>query len=118
MVCLIVFGIERNQIRECEAIVAGHKIQARMRSAAIMQIQVAAACEARRQLADCRAVSFPKSPHAITVSTIPLAPEDRKIPDLVSIRPQIPRLGNELHLRQDRILVNDVKERSETIDIP
>ena len=40
-----------------------------------------------------------------------------KLPDLVSAGPDVPRLGDQLHLGEDRVLVDDVEERRESIDL-
>ena len=42
---------------------------------------------------------------------------DREVADLVPARPDVPRLGDQLRLGEDRILVDDVEERRQTVDV-
>ena len=39
------------------------------------------------------------------------------MPDLVAARADVPRLGDQLHLREHRVLVDDVEERRQTVDV-
>src|SRR6478735_6659949 len=40
-----------------------------------------------------------------------------KFPDLIATFPDVPWLGDELELREDRVLLNDVQETAESVDI-
>src|SRR6478752_87025 len=53
----------------------------------------------------------------VTIATIPLGPANRKVADLIPARAYVPRLGDELHVGQGRILVDDVEERRELVDV-
>ena len=41
----------------------------------------------------------------------------REVPDLVAARPNVPRLGDQLHLGEDRVLVDDVEEAGQAVDV-
>ena len=79
-------------------------------------VEVARAGEALREVAR-RRLAAPEVAHRVAVDAVPLAPEDREVADLVAARPDVPRLGDQLHLGQDRVLVDDVEERREPVDV-
>src|SRR4051794_23964103 len=94
----------------------GDEVDAGVGLAAIALVEIAGACEALRQFRDQTAMAFPEAPNAVAVLAVPLAPEDREVPDLVTALAHIPRLGNQFYLRQNWILVNDVEEGAEAVD--
>src|SRR4029078_5504324 len=91
------------------------EIDAGVGPSSALLVQVAAACQARRQLRDGAAVATPETPHRVAVLAVPLGPLRREVTDLVTAFAEVPGFGNELHLRQDRVLVNDVKERAQLV---
>ena len=115
---LVMFLVVAHEIAQREAVVSGDEIEARARAPAIVCVEIAAAGQSRGQLADRAAVAFPKAPHAVAILAVPLGPEHGKIADLIAVRPEIPRLGDELHLREHRVLVDDIEKRAEAIDLP
>ena len=52
----------------------------------------------------------------VAIPAVPLRPADGEVADLIAAFAQVPWLGDELDLRDDRVLVNDVEERAESID--
>ena len=62
-------------------------------------------------------VAAPEVPHRVAIHPVPLGPENREIADLVAALADVPRLGDQLHLGEDRILVDDVEERREAVDV-
>src|SRR4029078_875679 len=87
-----------------------------VRTPPALLVEIAAAREPRRQLGERAAVAAPEAPYRVAVLAVPLRPFRREVPDLVPAFAQIPRLGDQLDLRQDRVLMNDVKERTELVD--
>ena len=71
----------------------------------------------RRELRDRAAVALPEPPHRVAVLAVPLGPEHGEVADLVAARADVPRLGDQLHLREHRVLVDDVEERAELVDL-
>ena len=63
------------------------------------------------------ACAAPEVAHRVAVDAVPLRPEDREVPDLVAARADVPRLRDQLHLGEDRVLVDDVEERREPVDV-
>ena len=62
------------------------------------------------------AVALPESPHCVAILAVPLAPQHGKVADLVAAFAEIPRFGDELHLAEHWVLVNDVEERAQLVD--
>src|SRR5206468_347788 len=89
----------------------------RVRPPAVVRIQIRAAGETGRELRDRAAVAPPEAADAVAVAAVPLRPQDGKVADLIPALPQVPRLGNQLHLREHRILMDDVEECSEPVDV-
>ena len=59
----------------------------------------------------------PEVAHRVAVLVVPLGPEDREVADLVAAGADVPGLGDQLHLREDRVLVDDVEEGREPVDV-
>ena len=53
----------------------------------------------------------------VAIAAIPLRPANRKVADLIAAGPDVPRLGDELDVRERRVLMNDVEERRELVDV-
>ena len=84
----------------------------------LSRVKIAAAGEPRGQFAHSAAAALPKAPNAIAILAVPLGPEHGEIADLIAVRAEVPRLGDELHLGKHRVLMDDVEERAEPIDFP
>src|SRR5205823_850590 len=98
-----------------EPVVRGNEIDARVRTPAAVLIQIRAAREPICDLADPPFIAFPKPSDLIAILSIPLRPEHREIPDLVTAFAHVPRLSDQLHLREDRVLVNDLEKGVELV---
>ena len=107
-----------DQIAQREAIVRGDEVDARARAPAVVGKEIAAAGEPRSELADRAAVAFPEPPDTIAILAVPFAPEHGKIADLITMRSDVPRLGDQLHFGKNRVLLNDIEEGAEPIDFP
>src|SRR5438132_14208041 len=95
---------------------AGDEIDAGIRASAAMLVEIAAAAQPVSELRGGAAVSFPESPDGVPIFAVPLRPQDRKVSHLIAAFAQVPRLGNELDLRQNGILVDDIEECSQLVD--
>ena len=82
----------------------------------VFAVEVGRAGEALRELADV-ALAAPEVAHRVAVLPVPLRPEHREVADLVAARPDVPRLGDQLHLREHRVLVDHVEEGREPVDV-
>ena len=94
----------------------GDEVDARVRAPAAALVEVARAGEAPRELADEAAVAFPVRAHRVAVLVVPLGPAGREIADLVAALAEVPRLGDQLDLRDHGVLAHDVEERAEAVD--
>ena len=63
------------------------------------------------------AVALPEAADAVAVLAVPLGPQHREVAHLVAALAQVPRLGDQLHLREHRVLVDDVEERAQLVDL-
>ncbi|EXI74696.1 MAG: hypothetical protein AW07_01624 [Candidatus Accumulibacter sp. SK-11] len=104
-----------DQVVQREAIMGGDEVDAGIGSAATVLVQIAGAGETVGELPHHAALTAPVIAHDVPVLAIPLGPADRKVAHLIATVPEVPGLGNQLHLRQDRVLVNDVHEGAELI---
>ena len=69
--------------------------------------------QARGELADGAAVAFPEPADDVAILAVPLGPQHGKVADLIAAGADVPRLGDQLDLREDRVLMDDVEERAE-----
>src|SRR4051812_27220442 len=113
-VVLVVVG---NEIAEREAVVRSNEIHARVRPPRRALIQVGAAGEAIRELRERLVRAAPKIAHGVAILAVPLRPQWWEVADLVSTFADVPRLGDQLDLAHDRILLDQVEERRQPIDI-
>src|SRR5437773_2169588 len=109
-VALVMFLVVRGQVVQSEPVVRGHKVDARVRAPPTSIIEIAAAGETISQLGHLSSVPLPVAPDGISVLSVPLSPTGRKVADLVSSFPQIPRLSYEFDLLEDRVLLNRIEE--------
>src|SRR4051794_11048047 len=79
-VSLVVLLVVADEIAEGKTIVCRDEVHARGRTSSVIAVEIAAAGKARRQLAHCAAISFPKPADAVPVFSIPLTPKNREIP--------------------------------------
>ena len=113
---VVVLDVVADQIGHREAVVRGHEVDAGVRATAALLVEIAAARQPRRQLRDDPVVPAPEAAHGVAVLAVPLRPLGGEVADLIAAFAEIPRLGDELDLRQHRVLVNDVEERAELVD--
>ena len=105
-----------DQIVEGKTVVSGDEIDAGMRAATIVLIQIGRTGQTISQLADQPALTAPVITHHIAVFTIPFAPADGELTHLITVFAHIPRLGDQLNPRQHRVLLDHVHEGSILID--
>ena len=53
----------------------------------------------------------------VAVLVVPLVPARREVADLVAAAADVPGLGDELHLREHRVLADGVEEGAQTVDL-
>ncbi len=90
----------------------GDKINARIRPAAAVLIEIAAAREAVGEFCDLPVIPPPKAPDVVPIFPVPFGPQDGKVAHLVTALPKIPRLSDQLYSRNHRVLLNNIEERA------
>ena len=110
---LVVLLVVGDEVVQREAVVRGDEVDRRERPPAVGLVEVAGAREPRGEVGDFR-LAAPEVAHRVAVDAVPLRPEHGEVADLVPARADVPRLGDELHLREHGVLVDDVEERAES----
>src|SRR5690554_3982977 len=106
VVGLVVLVVVGNEVLQREAVVRGDEVDAGQRAAPVIAEQVAAAGQPVGQVVGVALVAAPEAAHRVAVLAIPLMPEQREIADLITALADVPELGDQLDLRDDRILMN------------
>ena len=114
---LVVLLLVTHQVFKGVTIVRGDKVDTGVGQASAVFVKIAGTGEAVGKLADNSAIALPVGAHRVAVLAVPFGPAHGKITDLVTTLAQVPGLGDELHLRQHRVLVNDVEEGAEPVDL-
>src|SRR4030095_1707302 len=100
----VVLLVVADEIGQREAVVRGDEIDARVRAASALLVEIAAAGDARRELGHAPAIAEPEAADRVAVLAVPLGPLRREVADLLARFEEIPGLGNQLHLRYHRVL--------------
>src|SRR6202012_761786 len=103
------------------AIVGGEKVYSCTRLSAVVAKQVARAGKALRELPDLAAGPATESAHGIPVAIVPFRPACRKMAELISAQPQIPRLRDQFDIGERGLGAQGLEEcrvRVETVAIP
>src|SRR5437867_12913693 len=90
-----------HEIAQGEAIVRCNEVDARIRRASAMPIDVRRSREPTRELADQATITAPVRPHRVAIFVVPLGPAGRKVADLVAAFAEIPGFGDGLDAIQD-----------------
>ena len=69
------------------------------------------------ELAEAGRLAAPEVAHGVAVLAVPLRPQRREAADLVAALADVPRLGDQLDLADDRVLVDQVEERGQPVDL-
>src|SRR5581483_10055349 len=100
---LVVLVVVRDEVAQSEPVVRGDEVDRRERPPAVLLVEVCGPAEAGREVAE-RGLAPPEVAHRVAVDAVPLRPEDREVADLIAAGTDVPWLGDQLHLGQDRIL--------------
>jgi hypothetical protein len=111
----IMFFIVGDQVGHRKAIVGGDEVDACCGSAVVAFVKIGASGESERKLSQHAVCTPPEVAHAVAVFSIPLSPAGREFSYLISAFANVPRFSYQFHLRDNRVLVNDIKESTETV---
>ena len=114
---LVVLLVVGNEVSQGEAVVRGHEVDRGVRRPAVALVQVARTGEAGRELAERARLPAPVVADRVAVLAVPLRPLRREVAHLVAARSDVPRLGDQLHLRDHRVLLDEVEERAQPVDL-
>src|SRR5271156_6925997 len=103
------FFVVRNQIGERESVVRGHKVDGRPRFPPALIKKVSGSAQPRGQRRRKRA-AFPEFAHRIAKFIVPFRPTRWKLAYLISTRPEIPRLSDQLDASEHWILAAGFQE--------
>ena len=103
---LVVLAVVADQVAQREAVVGGHEVHRGVRRPAVVGVQVGGARQPGGDVADPAGVEPPEVPDGVAVLVVPLAPRRREPADLVAVHARVPRLGDQLHVPQHRVLAD------------
>src|SRR5690606_30136770 len=114
---VVVLALVAHQIVQREAVVTGDEVDAGEGAAVASVENIARAGQAGRKLRHLPLIATPKAASAVAVAAVPLRPPRRKAAQAVAAGSQIPRLGDELHAREHRILLDGGKKPREAVEL-
>jgi len=97
--------------------VRGHEVDAGGGAAALPRVQVGTAGHPGGDVAEHPALATPQVADRVAVLAVPLRPQRREVADLVPALADVPGLGDELHPADDRVLLDQVEERRQSVDV-
>src|SRR6185437_10570750 len=86
-------------------------------SATVGFVEVRGAGEPGGELGEAGRLTAPKVAHGVAVFAVPLRPQPREAAYLVAALADVPGLGDQLHLADHRVLVDQIEERGEPVDL-
>src|SRR6185437_7940392 len=107
---LVVLLAVARPVRQRESIVRRDEVDRRPRPAALVIEHVRRALQARRQRAALARIAAPEAAHVIAVAIVPLGHARRMVAQLVAARAAVPGLGDQLGLREQRVLHQRIEE--------
>ncbi|CDK01815.1 hypothetical protein MIC448_90005 [Microbacterium sp. C448] len=114
---VVVLVVIAHEITEREAVVGGDEVDGCDGSSPGVLVQIGGPGEARCELTQRLRLTAPEVAHRIPVLAVPLRPLRREVADLVAPGPDVPRLGDQLHLRNHRVLLHEFEERRQSVDV-
>src|SRR6476661_3954532 len=112
---LVMLGVVADQVLQSETVVRSDEVHACIGTPPTSGIKIAGSGNAVCQLADDAAVALPVGAQSIAIFVVPLSPAHWEFPDLISTFAEIPWFGDKLHLRENRILMNDVQKCTQAV---
>ncbi len=100
-----------------EAVVAGDEVDRGQRAAAVVLVEVGGAGQPGGELGERARLAPPQVPDRVPVLAVPLGPQRREVAHLVAALAHVPRLGDQLHLGDHRVLLHQVEERRQPVHL-
>src|SRR5580704_3920135 len=95
----------------------GNKVDAGIGTPATVRVQIARTGNAISQVAQESSITLPIGTNCIPIAIVPFCPAHGEVSDLISSFAKVPGFGNQLDLREHRILMDDVEESSQAINL-
>ena len=115
-VVVVVLVVVAHEVTQREAVVGDDEVDRRVRTAAVVGVEVRRAGEAGGELAHGGVLAAPVVPDGVAVLAVPLGPQGWEVAHLVAAFAEVPRLGDEFDLADDGVLLHEVEERRELVD--
>ena len=113
----VVLFVVADQVAQSESIVGGDEIDAGVRPPAVMLVEIGGSSKPVRHFADAPS-RLSRNADRVAIFSVPFRPERGKVADLIAAFANIPWLCDQLHLREDRVLMNDVEECMQRVRHP
>ena len=106
-----------DRVAHREAVMGGHEVHRGVRRAPVVGVQVGGAGQPRRDGPDARGVTPPEVPDRVAVLVVPLHPRRWELADAVAVHRHVPRLGDQLHVTQRRVLPDRGEQVGAHVDV-
>src|SRR4030095_6376680 len=113
----VVLSVVGDEVGEGEAVVSGDEVDAGRGAPPSLLVEIARAGEAIAEIGDLALVALPVAAGGGPGVSAPLPPARREIAHLIAAFAEVPRLGDELDLGDDRVLMDHVEEGGEAIHV-
>jgi hypothetical protein len=114
---LIVLVVIGHQVAQGKAVMGGDEVDRGEWAPAVLPVQVTGARQPGGELGQRGGLPAPEIADPVSVLAVPFGPQRREVPDLVAALTHVPRLGDQLDLGNDRILLNQVEERRQPVHL-
>ena len=113
---VIALVVVAHGVGQCETVVRADEVDAGPGPPTAPVEAPTAGCEAFGQRRCLALVAFPEDAHRVAELVVPFSPSRWESAHLVATRPDIPRLGNKLDARQDRVLPATLQESAAFVE--
>ena len=103
--------VKTNAVAKRKTVMRCDQINRSTRQTAITFKNIAGSSKTSGKLPQRQVIVQPEAPGGIAEMIVPLGKQRREIPHLIAARRDIPRFGNQLHLRKYRAILNSRKQR-------
>ena len=114
---LVVLFVVGHEIAQGEAVVGDDKVDGGHRLAAGRPVEVGGTGQSGGEVGERGELAAPEIAHRVAVPAVPFGPQRREATDLVAVRTHVPRLRDELDLRDHGVLVDEIEESGESVDL-
>ena len=114
---LVVLVVVGDEVAQREAVMGGDEVDRGVRRTAVVGVQVARAGEPGGHGPHAGGVAAPEVAHGVAVLVVPLHPRRRELADAVAVHRGVPRLGDQLHVAQHRVLADRGEQVAAHVDL-